>query len=218
MSRVEGEGLPALGLRVGEVGDIADQDLRPGAGHKVVAGDADERHFDRMTGFDGCDVAVIPRELLPVEKIDHLAQRLLPRRIDCVGEQPSHRTEIVFIMCGDARRDHPFLGDHGKIEVVASRLRELVDKGALRAPIALAERVHGVQLGEQIGRPLGEGLSRQPAEITGVAQLGHDLVERSGDVRARDKFAATFALQLGFGRDRPVAEPYFFVPCVAGPS
>jgi hypothetical protein len=33
-------------------------------------------------------------------------------------------------------------------------------------------------------------------------------------VRARDKFAATFALQLGFGRDRPVAEPYFFVPCV----
>jgi len=42
-------------------------------------------------------------------------------------------------------------------------------------------------------------------------------LERSGDVRAGDKIAATFALQLGFGRDRAVAKPYFFVPCVAGP-
>ncbi len=70
---------------------------------------------------------------------------------------------------------------------------------------------------QQVGRPLGKFVARQPTEIAGVAQLVSDLVECLGNPPASDKLAAALTPQLRFARNRPVGQVHLFIARVAGP-
>lgn len=58
--RVEGEGLPALGPGIGEVGDIADQDLRPGADNTSCRANDPQRMKNIVNGYFRADSTPLP--------------------------------------------------------------------------------------------------------------------------------------------------------------
>jgi hypothetical protein len=58
--RVEGEGLPALGPGIGEVGDIADQDLRPGADNTSCRANDPQRMKKIVNGYFRADSTPLP--------------------------------------------------------------------------------------------------------------------------------------------------------------
>jgi hypothetical protein len=82
---------------------------------------------------------------------------------------------------GNARLYHALTAHHGKIELVSSLVCQCLYEDALCAPVAFAERVHGVEIDHHIGSAAGEFLPCQAAQMVPASQSSRDAVKPLGN-------------------------------------
>ena len=96
------------------------------------------------------------------------------RWIDELGEHRGERCEVAVVGCG--ARGSVSVGVHpDPIDVVPGVVGELGEEGTLGTAVAFAERVQGVDVGEEVRELANELVAVQPAQLIGCCQPAEDI-------------------------------------------
>nr|WP_245419974.1 hypothetical protein [Phyllobacterium salinisoli] len=90
----------------------------------------------------------------------------------------------------DRDKRHAFGGNHAEFERVPCPFGQGSEEFALRAALALSERMDGIDLREGLRRLMGEGLAIKAAQEIAAFEIRHEALQASVDLVADRKILA----------------------------